>query len=91
MFTEKIAVYGGESAINRVQGILDGYFNANASTFTVTEEEETSGAADAAQTEVAETPADAPEAAPEGDAPAPSEANADATDTAMTEETPSRR
>lgn len=88
VFTEKIAVYGGESAINRVQGILDGYFNANASTFTVTEEEETAGAADTAQTEVAETPADAPEAAPEGDATAPSEANADATDTAMTEAAP---
>ena len=69
VFTEKIAVYGGESAINRVQGILDGYFNANASTFTVTEEEETSGGTDAAQTEVAETPAATPEAAPAGAAP----------------------
>ena len=88
VFTEKKPVYVDERAINRVQGILDGYFNANASTFTVTEEEETAGAADTAQTEVAETPADAPEAAPEGDAPAPSEANADATDTAMTEAAP---
>ena len=88
VFTEKIAVYGGESAINRVQGILDGYFNANASTFTVTEEEETSGGTDAAQTEVAETPAATPEAAPAGDAPASNEANGGTTDAAMTEETP---
>ena len=39
VFTEKVAVYGGENAINRIQGILSGYFDANASSFDVTAEE----------------------------------------------------
>lgn len=39
VFTEKIAVYGGESALNRINGILDGYFSANGNRFTVTEDE----------------------------------------------------
>ena len=43
VFTEKIAVYGGQNAITRIQGILDGYFNANANQFTVTEDEEEAG------------------------------------------------
>ena len=82
VFTEKIAVYGGESAINRVQGILDGYFNANASTFTVTEEAETSAPADNPQSEAAATP----EAAPAGDTAEDTAAGGTATETAMTEE-----
>jgi hypothetical protein len=35
VFTEKIAVYGGENAITRIEGILDSYFTANGSSFTV--------------------------------------------------------
>lgn len=57
VFTEKIAVYGGESALNRISGILDGYFTANANQFTVTEEEETeeTEAAEETETPAAET------------------------------------
>ena len=42
VFTEKIAVYGGENAVTRIQNILDGYFAANANAFSVTEDEENS-------------------------------------------------
>ena len=40
VFTEKIAVYGGENAVTRIQNILDGYFSANANSFSVSEDEE---------------------------------------------------
>ena len=40
VFTEKIAVYGGENAVARIQNILDGYFSANANGFSVTEDED---------------------------------------------------
>lgn len=40
VFTEKIAVYGGESSISRIQGILSGYFDANASSFDIVSDQE---------------------------------------------------
>ena len=40
VFTEKVAVYGGENSISRIEGILTGYFSTNASTFEVVNEEE---------------------------------------------------
>ena len=40
VYTEKIAVYGGENAVTRIQNILDGYFSANANSFSVSEDEE---------------------------------------------------
>ena len=40
VFTEKIAVYGGENAITRIEGILNGYFTSNGNSFAVTEDEE---------------------------------------------------
>ena len=40
VFTEKIAVYGGENAVARIQNILDGYFSANANSFSVAEDED---------------------------------------------------
>ena len=40
VFTEKIAVYGGENAVTRIQNILDGYFSANANAFSVTEDDD---------------------------------------------------
>ncbi|MCE2517189.1 MAG: hypothetical protein J4F41_04990 [Alphaproteobacteria bacterium] len=40
VFTEKIAVYGGQNAIQRIETILSSYFEANGSSFEVTEEED---------------------------------------------------
>ena len=66
VFTEKIAVYGGENSINRIQGILSGYFDTNASAFTVVNEEEDEGEDETAE-ETAE-PAVDPAASSEADA-----------------------
>ena len=75
VFTEKIAVYGGENAVTRIQNILDGYFSANANAFSVTEDE---GEGEGGQEEPAD--GDQDNAAQE-EAPAPDEIAPDETAT----------
>lgn len=68
VFTEKIAVYGGENAISRIQGILDSYFDANASSFTVVEDEEDDeDVSEQEQTEAEAAPTDTDAATDEAD------------------------
>lgn len=80
VFTEKISVYGGQNAITRIEGILESYFDANGSSFTVTEEED-----DAAEEEAVEE--DQPEPQPEPEPEPEPEADAEGEDGAISTET----
>ena len=69
VFTEKVAVYGGENSISRIEGILSGYFDANASAFEVVneeDEEESETQEGAAQEEAPQATSEAPASEAEG-------------------------